>query len=151
MPEQSRCARVTNMLPRNLEEWSFEQIQELCSSGLGESDTHDFKLGLQDPKNTTKICCAFANSFGGFLIFGVSERGHSFTPEGVLPDNEFSAKLRQGIRAEPHIEVSMPKLLPVPGSDKVMYVFAVPQSMRRPHLPSMPEERFFWKRANSTC
>jgi hypothetical protein len=66
-------------------------------------------------------------------------------------DNEFSAKLRRGIRAEPHIEVSMPKLIAVPGSGNVIYVFAIPQSARRPHLPSMADERFFWKRSNSTC
>jgi hypothetical protein len=139
------------MVPKTLEEWSLETVQELCSAGLGESDTHDFKTALPDARNTTKISCAFANTFGGFLIYGVRERSGSFCIEGVDADNELSARLRQRIRADPHIEVSLPKLISVPGSAKVLYVFAIPQSTRRPHLPSVAEERFFWKRSNSIC
>src|SRR5260370_259267 len=140
------------MVPENIDRWTFEAVEELCSTGLGESDRHDFKLGLQDHKNTAKICCAFANSVGGFLIYGVRQRSSSFIPEGIEADSEFSAKLRQRIKADPHVDISLPRLVPVPSARKrLIYVFEVPSSARRPHLPSVPEDRFFWKRSNSTC
>jgi predicted HTH transcriptional regulator len=66
-------------------------VQLLADSGQSEGDRHDFKLNLPDAKNLTKVACAFANTYGGFFIIGVSERnGHHFTIEGIDPDKELT-------------------------------------------------------------
>lgn len=56
------------MIPNSLEEWTLEKINELIIKGVSESDIHDFKKDLPDAETLTKLCCAFANSKGGFII-----------------------------------------------------------------------------------
>lgn len=48
-------------------------------------------------------------------------------------------------------ELSRPKAITVPDTHRYLYIFHVPRSSARPHLPSRTEERFFWKRTNSGC
>jgi len=142
------------MIPNRLTEWTYEIVQNLCSAGRSESDRHDFKFGLQDPKSTTKLCCAFANSEGGFLIVGVKQENNNtkqFLPEGIEPDKELYGKLISKIRADPSINIALPNIINVPDSHKTIYVFEIPQSTRRPHLPTPKDERFFWKREGSDC
>src|SRR6266852_3734231 len=65
------------MIPKSLTEWSIPAIANLLIQGYYETELFDFKEMLPSPKNEaektrlSKICCAFANSSGGFLIFGV--------------------------------------------------------------------------------
>ncbi len=65
------------MIPKNLVDWNIESVHALVQQGVYESDGFDFKECLPDPRDPlckerlTKTCCAFANSYGGFLIFGV--------------------------------------------------------------------------------
>lgn len=139
-------------VPAILGEWTYEAIEALCAAGYSESDRHDFKRGLPDPKGLTKLACALANTFGGFIVLGVGEAAdHSFEPVGVEPDGEIYGQFHAKIRAEPEIAVSYPRQIEVPGSTNVLYVFEVLQSTRRPHLPSPADERIFWKRVGSSC
>jgi predicted HTH transcriptional regulator len=59
------------MIPSTLNDWTYQTIEALCSVGQSESDRHDFKFNLAELHNATKICCAFANTFGGFIVVGV--------------------------------------------------------------------------------
>src|SRR5260370_36590688 len=69
----------TRMIPKNLDEWTIPVITELLAKGYTEIEDFDFKAMLPDRRNDedkerlTKSCCAFANSNGGFLVFGVSD------------------------------------------------------------------------------
>ena len=139
------------MVPDRLDSWTHQTIENLCSAGQSESDRHDFKLGLQDPKTTTKLCCAFANSFGGFLVIGVAEKLNGFHIEGIEPDKELYGKLIAKVKADPDIAIKPPKTIEVPGSAKLIYIFEIPQSSRRPHLPVPADWRVFWKRHGSDC
>lgn len=132
-------------VPVRLDAWTFASVQALCAAGYSESDRHDFKLGLPDPKGLTKVACAFANTFGGFIVIGVADTAGHFAPIGIDPDGEIYGKLHDKIRAEPEIAVSYPRQINVLGSSRVLYVFEIPQSTRRPHLPSPADERVFWK------
>ncbi len=139
-------------VPINLRDWNFGAVKALCTAGRPESDRHDFKRNLPEPRGLTKLACAFANTFGGFIVLGVSENSkRSFEPEGIEPDGEIYGKLNAKIRAEPEITVSYPRQIEVPRSKNVIYVFEVLQSTRRPHLPSPDDERYFWKRVGSSC
>ena len=141
------------IVPINLDGWNLEIVAELCGAGLSESDRHDFKAGMADARSVTKLCCAFANSFGGFMILGVgqSSDGTAFEVVGVDAHTEWYGQLVSKIRADPDVAVLPPKVIEVSGPDKAIYVFHIPQSPRRPHLPTPVAERIFWKRQGSSC
>lgn len=67
------------MIPNKLEDWSLSIIKEIINKGVFENIYFDFKEKLP-PSNDIKAkerlrktICAFANSNGGFLIFGVKD------------------------------------------------------------------------------
>jgi Putative DNA-binding domain len=140
------------LIPAISVEWSFERLQLLTEAGKSESDRHDFKLNLPDARILTKLVCAFANTYGGFLIIGVSERdGHRFTIEGIHADKELYGKFVDKIRCAPSIAIEMPIQIRIPNTTKSVYVFEVRRSLRGPHLPIPNDERLFWKREGSAC
>jgi Putative DNA-binding domain len=140
------------MIPSTRTEWSFERVQLLADAGQSEGDRHDFKLNLPDAKNLTKVACAFANSYGGFFIIGVSERnGHHFMIEGIDPDKELFGKFIDKVRCTPSIAIEPPISVPIPHTSKFVYIFEVGRSFRRPHLPISETDRVFWKREGSSC
>jgi predicted HTH transcriptional regulator len=63
------------LIPEKLDGWTYEIVAELVQRNSGESDRHDFKRDLPDAPNLTKVCCAFANTKGGFVIIGIKEVG----------------------------------------------------------------------------
>jgi hypothetical protein len=145
-------ALASGPVPTSLNDWDLAGVEALCASGYSESDRHDFKFGLPDAKGLTKVVCAFANTFGGFVVLGVSESNdHRFEPKGIEPDSEIYGKFHAKIRVEPEIGVSYPRQIDLPGTMKALYVFEILQSTRRPHLPSPADERVFWKRVGSSC
>jgi hypothetical protein len=128
------------LIPNTLNDWTYEAIQTLCAAGQSESDRHDFEFGLADPRNATKICCAFANTFGGFIVVGVKDISRpKFEIIGLDPDKELYGNFLAKVKADPNIDISPPKAIRIPGSAKLLYVFEVAQSTRRPHLPSPPD------------
>ncbi|MGG0339990.1 ATP-binding protein [Priestia megaterium] len=67
------------MIPQTLNDWSIDIIKELLQKGYFETETFDFKemlprKGDQGGKlRITEACSAFANSSGGFLVFGIKD------------------------------------------------------------------------------
>jgi len=67
------------MIPKSLDEWTVPVITDLLTKGYTETEDFDFKELLperrndEDKERLTKSCCAFANSNGGFLVFGISD------------------------------------------------------------------------------
>lgn len=67
------------MIPRNLEDWTEELIIEMLQTGIFESEHFDYKETLPHTNDQAakdrlkKTCCAFANTDGGYLVFGVSD------------------------------------------------------------------------------
>ena len=140
------------MVPATLNEWTYDAICALCSVGRFEGDRHDFKYNLAELHDATKICCAFANTFGGFIIVGVKDAAPDrFEVVGIDPDKELYGHFCSKVKVEPDIDIQPPKVIEIPNSGKVVVVFEIPQSPRRPHLPSVADRRFFWKRKGSDC
>jgi hypothetical protein len=147
-----RDAREICLVPNTLNDWTYEAIAALCAGGQSESDRHDFKFNLAELHNATKICCAFANTFGGFIVVGVKDAGPAqFQILGIDPDKELYGKFVAKVKADPDITISPAKPISIPDSSKVLYVLQIPQSPRRPHLPSPMDQRMFWKRQGSDC
>jgi hypothetical protein len=116
------------LIPGALNDWTYETIAALCASGRSESDRHDFKFNVAELHNATKICCAFANTFGGFIVVGVKDaRPGQFDIVGLDPDKELYGKLLAKVKADPEIGISPPKPISIPSSSKLLYVFEIPQ------------------------
>jgi len=140
------------LTPSTLNDWTYEVIVALCAAGQSQSDGHDFKFNLAELHNITKICCAVANTYGGFVIVGVKDAGSGkFEIVGLDPDKELYGKFVAKVKTDPDIAISTAKPICIPGSSKLLYALEIPQSPRRPHLPSPADQRVFWKRQGSAC
>lgn len=139
--------------PGRFEDWTYESIADLVKAGQGESDTFDFKAALAGD-GLSKAVCSFANSRGGFLIFGVAGRGGQWTIEGLPANREFAAEFTRQLKAEPEVPWRGPRAIAIPGNERVLYVLEVPASARRPHVPRATGAstlQAFWRRGNGTA
>ena len=131
------------MIPTTLEGWTLGAVTELLARGVFESDEFDFKEKLPDRNGHSdkvrliKTCCSFANSTGGFLIFGVRDaKGLSLADRLVGLDSQDDFPERFGnfpAAVEPTIRWFF-KNPPVRlESDRVVHVVHIPGSSRKPH------------------
>jgi hypothetical protein len=145
------------MIPANLNDWNYDIIQKLGDNNITESDRHDFKAKLSKSdsipkKSLPKIVSSFANSKGGFILFGIKEIGNSFIIEGLKRDKEISKKFGDQLkRIEPSVYFESPKDIEIPNSNKVIYIFYIPLSPERPHITMNDNTPIFYKRTNSGC
>ena len=138
-------------VPVTLEDWSYNAVVELARVGRCEGERHDFKFNLPDANTLTKVACAFANSQGGFVVVGVKDRSGHFLVEGIDPDGEIAKKFSDKIHAAPSVSFSSPRDINVPQTSKVLYVFHIPPSLERPHMPREQDKGIFWKRTPGGC
>jgi len=106
------------MIPRTIEEWNFDSINELIRANIPESDIHDFKANIPDVETVTNLSCAFANTKGGFIILGVKERNGKFVIEGIEYNTEIAHEFGKKIKANPTINFELPKIIEIPKSKK---------------------------------
>lgn len=131
------------MIPDDVDNWDLSLVEELTSKGVFESDQFDFKLRLPDSRDSDgkrrirKTIAAFANSGGGYLVFGVGDQ-KGVSSENRLVGVEISVDLPEqfGNHAsfcEPSVEWKF-KNPPIPLSNgNVIHVVQVLSTWRRPH------------------
>ena len=152
------------MIPRTLDEWNIDVIKHLLAQGYYEAETFDFKEMLPDSRNEveklglSKTCCAFANSSGGFLVFGVKDakavkagedRLQGFSPNYDFPEQfgSYPQKCSPGIAWDfknPPISLN---------NGNVLHVILILRSWNAPHCLEIPGKgsdhlRCFTKRTN---
>jgi hypothetical protein len=66
-----------------------------------------------------------------------------FLRERRTPGVNSYGTLLAKVKADPDITISPAKTISIPGSAKLLYVFEIAQSPRRPHLPSQADQRVF--------
>src|ERR1035437_439979 len=137
--------------------WSEDDIRALVTNQVEESLTLDYKacdaLAPTDKKKKeiSKDVSAFANSAGGAIVFGVTEDKHIPTglDVGYLPSNISKEWIEQVINGNIQRRIDGVRINPVhltgAGAGKVLYVVAVPQSARAPHMAA---DHRFYKRFN---
>jgi hypothetical protein len=131
------------VIPSRLEDWTFEAIQAVADSGVNENDIYDFKADLQPADHQRKSVAAFANTRGGFLIFGVTnDRKLEGVPNAELP-RDFGTKLKTGL--EPSVEFRFRAPLEV-STGRSLFVVEVPRSLRVPHAVFVSGTWTFLKR-----
>jgi hypothetical protein len=149
------------MIPTTLAGWTLDVIEGLLARKSFESETFDFKSQLPHKSdkagklNLRKQCCAFANSEGGFLIYGIAD-------DRTLP----ATKRLVGMPAVDDFPLNFgdyPKecipqvywafsTLQLPGKhDQLIHVVHLPHSWRGPHVVADDQKDDLWyfpKRTN---
>lgn len=142
-----------------LDDWNEALILDFLSKGMFECDYFDFKETLPNSKDEAaksrlvNACCSFANSGGGFLIFGVKDdRSLNATARLVGMDPKFDFPALFGTypqKCEPSINwtIRNPPLQLKTGN--VVNIIFIPKSPRGPHSVGKPEQGLkFLKRTN---
>ena len=146
-------------IPERLEDWTYEAIKSLLEAGAFELDRFDFKETLPYPTDSAgklrlrKAIVAFANSGGGFLIFGVKD-------DRSLPANERIVGITDTVEfprdfgtypasCEPSVEWR-PRATPIriPGTSQLIHVIEILSTWRRPHAVGHEGGMYFVKRTN---
>jgi len=149
-----------DLIPEKLSDWTIENITEMLSKDLFESERFDYKERLPANKldkagvqRLQKSCCAFANSNGGFLVFGVSD-DKSKEPKdrlmGIDPQIDFPEKFGNFPKnCTPSIYWDFVNpALPLENGNVVHVVF-IPKSNDAPHAVGDNEQGWkFPKRTN---
>lgn len=147
-------------LPLNLSDWTLRGIEDLLAKGQYESEQFDFKEMLPDSRNEVekwrlrKTCCAFANSAGGFLIFGVKD-DRALPPADRLVGVDSQVDFFEHFGAypsscTPSIEWDFLRpSLQLPDG-KVVHIVHIPRSWQAPHWVDdlKNEGKHFVKRTN---
>lgn len=147
------------MFPKTLQDWSVQAITEILAKGSFETESFDFKKFLPDSQDKAskvrlrKTCCAFANSDGGFIIFGVVDdktkspidrlvgldsvadfpEHFGNYPAGCLPTIYWSFR-------NPPLSLS---------NGRVLHIVHIPRSWKTPHAVGDPDNGWhFAKRTN---
>jgi len=133
-----------------LKELKFEDIERLKSNKTCESDILDYKEQLLKDEDLLKHVSAFANTQGGFLIFGVKETGKGGYSEDILGIDRSQVnkeRMEQIILSniQPRLDA---KIQPIDHQDssKVFVVIQIPNSYLKPHMNRQGDR--FYKRYN---
>ncbi len=146
------------MIPQSIEDWTLETIKTIAQKGIFENEYFDFKEKLPHSKNTNdkermfKTCAAFANSNGGFLIFGVKDdKGLSVEDRLVGIDLNLDFPEQFGnypAKCEPSVDwdfLNPPLKLE---NDNVIHVVHIKAGWQKPSGFSKDDVWYFPKRTN---
>jgi len=140
-------------IPTTLEDWTLDAIRELVVGGLAESDHFDFKESIDTKgqgRGLRTAVCSFANSRGGFILFGISELGAGEERVVGIPyTRETAREIQQKLqRIDPSVGVSFQDP-PIRLDDgRAVLVMEIPRSFRGPHWDI--DEKKFWRRGHGT-
>lgn len=143
-----------------LEELDIQKLEELRANRVLENQRLEFKSLIlssteSDKLELLKAITAFANTFGGDLVFGVHAPDgipQSFNGVPITEIDQFKLKLESIVRT--HIEPSLPngcvqsKLIPV-SDEKAILILRIAQSWLAPHRVGQRGNREFWTRTDS--
>lgn len=148
--------RRPEMIPKSIHDIAQADIDALVANAVEEGNQLDFKQALvggtrDDKKEFVSDVCAFANTQGGDLVFGIQEnaegRAHAVVPLAFNPDDEV-------LRLESIIADAVePKLFGVRsavvehGRGRVL-VLRVPRSVQGIHRNKLDER--FWVRESKS-
>ena len=129
------------MIPRDLNEWTLERLDSILRLRLDENTRIEFKQDFTTTKagrqRLQRTCCAFANSDGGFLIYGICDDRSLFVDDrlvGLPPATDFAASFcNYPNRCVPQIDWDYKRLKPLANGNAI-YVAYVPKSTCPPHV-----------------
>lgn len=130
----------------NKDELTEDDIMQLINSKVEESNSLEFKraesLDQSDRKKNeiSKDVAAFANSAGGFIVYGIEEENHVATRLSFVDGNVITKEwLEQIIQSKITRKIEGVRIIPIRfGGDitKTVYVVKIPDSPAKPHQSS---------------
>jgi len=147
------------MILSNVDDWDYQLIEKLVKDGFFETDKFDLKEDIphRSDKNSRdrleKSVCSFANTEGGFLVFGIKDdRSLSYKDRiiGIDSNRDFPREFGDKIaNIEPHFYYNFRNpAISIPDSPNVVHVVKIDQSSERPHWTSKRELYFRTNRGN---
>lgn len=137
------------------EEYSAADIQRLIDSQAEESVHLEFKDGRsleKSDKKTTEIAkdvSAFANSDGGIIVYGLTEKEHKASSLSYVDGDEYTKEwLEQIINSKINRRIEGIRIYPVRfegDTKKTVYLVKIPRSTSAPH---MSHDKKYYRRFN---
>ena len=142
---------------KNISDITYADIEFLLDNKIDESDVLDYKEEMIDDQKLVKHVCAFANTRGGHIIFGVKESGDGGYPvkvTGLDASKANKERLEQIILSNvvPRLDVKI-KSLSIPNTEKVILLIQIPDSHQKPHQSNITKKfyrRFQFESAEMT-
>jgi predicted HTH transcriptional regulator len=129
------------MFTKHVSKLTYSDIDDLVNIRQEREGYHlDFKgeFGNVDKakKELAKDISAFANTSGGYLIFGVDKKYNIVGIEKTIQNKEIDEWINQILvsNIEPQVFYFDPKIIPIPKSDKIILVIHIPESTKKPHI-----------------
>jgi hypothetical protein len=132
--------------PASLSGWTLDVVREIAASGIPENDWYDFKADLQTADHQRKIVAAFANTQGGFLVFGVNNNREVVGLDKPELARDFGIKLSKDLFPSPGFEFGPPLRL---DGNSFVWICQVPRSKRGPHAVLQNDSWVFPRRTES--
>ena len=140
---------------QDLTEYTTNDIQALIDNNAEESIHLDFKAAQALEKSEkkkdeiAKDVSSFANSDGGIIIYGISEKNHHAHSLSFIDGSIYTKEwLEQVINSKINKRIEGVQIFPVRFEDKLsnsVYVVKIPRSDNAPHMSS---DRHYYRRFN---
>lgn len=145
------------MFTKPLTELTFEDIYSLVAvQRRVEGNALDYKAALNTniekaKTDLAKDLSAFANSGGGYLIFGVTDDKQIAGIDAIVNNRPVAEWLNQCVSSQvvPTLFYNDPVTIPIPNTDKVVLVIHVPESLRKPHM--VTDKHQYYIRVNDSA
>ena len=124
-----------SMINKNIEDIEYSDIEILLRDKVEESDTLDYKEEMIEPTKLLKHVCAFANTRGGDIVFGLRESGKGGYPIKILGLSEINKESIEQIilcNITPRLSVSI-KTIENSNSVKIM-ILRIPNGNMKPYF-----------------
>jgi hypothetical protein len=135
------------------DEMILADVETLVKSGQREGSVIEYKSDVSDQDNWPQTVAAFANSFGGLILFGVEGKGDQprrvtgFEPKGV----EIRTKLTSMVidRIQPRPDFSVRVITFDKPTDREVALLRVGEGRRPPYLHSKGQEHRVYLRVGA--
>ena len=130
--------------PSDPKEWDYGSIEKLMERKYEEDTYTEFKAHLHYPEKSSKSrtewrhnlereFTAFANAYGGFIIFGLNEGDDGLEPWGVEAasdiENHISHLLQDTV---PTVRTETSNPIDAPGDNRIILIVKVLKAQRKP-------------------
>ena len=142
------------MFGKRLHKVTYEEIQSLLENKeLFEGYRLDFKRDIgKKAKEVAKDVSSFANTNGGFLIYGIDDDENQTIVgiESIVNNRNVVEWFNQAVSGNvmPDIFYKEPHCIKIPGGDRVLMIVEIPESSRKPHMLS--DDHRYYIRVNDS-